>query len=36
MESQVIQRRAVPDGTIEIGTPTVVETPAANPGAAKK
>jgi hypothetical protein len=32
VESAVIQRRAVPDGTIEISTPTVVEGPA--PGAA--
>jgi hypothetical protein len=36
VESQVIQRRAVPDGTIEIGTPTVVETPVASPAPAKK
>lgn len=32
VESAVIQRRAVPDGTIEIGTPTVVQ--ASDPGAA--
>ncbi len=36
VESQVIQRRAVPDGTIEIGTPTVVEAPVPAPAPAKK